>query len=445
MTLRLILVRHGLSSYNLEHRIQGCNDQSSLTSTGDEQAHYVGVALAEVSLTAAYCSPLRRASRTADLLLETQGGNVMAERNSELVEIDLEPWSGRTSAELAVQEPVDYSIWQQRPEELVLQRANGSSYTPLVDLMAQADRFLQKLLQRHPPRIEATVLVVAHNAILRCLVLVLLGRPIGGFRFLRIDNASLSILNLFPHMNGLSVQIECLNSLAHLATIQSSFVSKRGGARLVLVRHGETDWNQQRRFQGQIDIPLNENGRRQAKAAGIFLSGIRFDHAFSSAMTRSRQTAEAILECHPGVKLTLMQELIEISHGLWEGRLEREIAEEWPELLMAWKATPEHVQMPAGETLQDLWKRSVTCWHEIAIGLSASETVLIVAHDAVNKTILCKLLGLSPADIWVVKQGNGGITIIDMPALSGQAIVVSCLNLTSHLGSVFDCTAKGAL
>jgi probable phosphoglycerate mutase len=69
----------------------------------------------------------------------------------------------------------------------------------------------------------------------------------------------------------------------------------------------------------------------------------------------------------------------------------------------------------------------------------------VVAHDAVNKTILCALLGLSPADIWAVKQGNGGVTVIDYPQGAEAGPVVACLNLTHHLGGVLDRTAAGAL
>ena len=68
---------------------------------------------------------------------------------------------------------------------------------------------------------------------------------------------------------------------------------------------------------------------------------------------------------------------------------------------------------------------------------------MVVAHDAVNKTILCALLGLTPADIWAVKQGNGGVTVIDYPNGADQAPVVVCLNQTAHLGGVIDRTAAG--
>jgi probable phosphoglycerate mutase len=137
--------------------------------------------------------------------------------------------------------------------------------------------------------------------------------------------------------------------------------------------------------------------------------------------------------------------LVEIGHGLWEGKLESEIRDGWSELLDTWKQRPETVQMPEGETIQDVWARSVKSWGDIATSLKAEETALVVAHDAVNKTILCDLLGLTPADIWAVKQGNGGVTVVDIPSDSGQPAVVTCLNLTSHFGSVIDRTAAGAL
>jgi probable phosphoglycerate mutase len=286
------------------------------------------------------------------------------------------------------------------------------------------------------------VLVVAHNGILRCLLLSLLGLPAAGFRRLRLDNASISVLNLSGDPAAPEVQVESLNGTAHLGTA----LPPRGeGVRLLLVRHGETDWNRQGRFQGQIDIPLNGNGLAQAHAARRFLSDVSLQRAYTSVMSRPRRTAETILEDHPGVPLTSTRGLVEIGHGLWEGCLEAEIAERWPQLLADWKREPETVQMPEGETIQDVWERSVRTWEVIAGSLAAAETALVVAHDAVNKTILCSLLGLTPADIWAIKQGNGGVTVIDYPRGLAGGPVVSALNLTAHLGGVLDRTAAGAL
>jgi probable phosphoglycerate mutase len=251
------------------------------------------------------------------------------------------------------------------------------------------------------------------------------------------------VFNLSHQDSGsVQVQLESLNSTAHLG---SPLPAKGRGARLLLVRHGETDWNRQGRFQGQIDIPLNANGLAQAEAAGGFLAPVAIHRAYTSSMARPRQTAEAILASHPGVPLTSTTGLVEIGHGLWEGRLESEIGEGWPELLADWKRAPETVQMPEGETIHDVWQRSLRTWQTIAATLEEQETALVVAHDAVNKTILCALLGLTPADIWMIKQGNGGVTVIDYPHGSSGTAVVAAMNLTSHLGGVLDRTAAGAL
>jgi probable phosphoglycerate mutase len=442
--VRLLLVRHGLSSFNLEHRIQGRDDLSSLTEEGVEQARRTGQALRELRLDAAYSSPLSRARDTACALLEAQGGGSRsAVLDDDLQEIDLGPWSGLLRSDLRERDPEGERRWRDRPETLELERSDGRRYRPLPDLMEQASLFVERLLHRHDPSSDATVLVVAHNAILRCVLLQLLGLDASGFRRLRLDNGSISVLNIGSGPEGRrEVQIESLNGISHLGP---PLPPRGSGPRLLLVRHGETDWNRQGRFQGQIDIPLNSNGFAQAAAAEEFLASVPIDRAYTSAMARPRQTAEVILRAHSGVPLTSTTGLLEIGHGLWEGRLESEIAEGWPQLLADWKRAPETVQMPGGETIHDVWLRSVTTWERIAAGLDERETALVVAHDAVNKVILCSLLGLSPGDIWAVKQGNGGVTVIDYPRGTSGPPLVASLNLTHHLGGVIDRTAAGAL
>ena len=436
-----MLVRHGLSSFNLEHRIQGRDDLSNLTEEGQLQARRTGEALAELPLKAVYSSPLQRASATAAALLASHGATLSPLHDDDLLEIELAPWSGRLRSEVRALDPEQERRWREAPETMELRRADGSRFLPVPELLEQAGRFADRLLARHGD--DDTVLVVAHNAILRCLVLHLLGLPASGFLRLRLDNASISVLNVVRGQGGdPAVQLESLNGTSHLgAPLPPAGV----GCRLLLVRHGETDWNREGRFQGQIDIPLNSHGLAQAEAARAFLAPIPLQRAYSSDMARPLRTAEVILASHPGVPLATTRGLREIGHGLWEGRLESEIAAGWPDLLAAWKRSPETVQMPEGETIGEVWDRSLTAWNRIAAGLGPQETALVVAHDAVNKTILCALLGLSPADIWTVKQGNGGVTVVDYPRGTTAPPVVTALNLTTHLGGVIDRTAVGAL
>ena len=172
VSLRLLLVRHGLSSFNVERRIQGRNDLSTLTATGEDQARRMGMALADVPIDAAYSSPLQRAASTTSGILSVRQDGLTPVLDDGLLEIDLEPWSGLTADERAIKDPEGYATWRQRPEALELTRADGTRYQPVSELMVQARAFLKDLIDRHPVTSDDTVLVVGHNAILRCLILV---------------------------------------------------------------------------------------------------------------------------------------------------------------------------------------------------------------------------------------------------------------------------------
>ena len=442
MTLRLIFVRHGLSNFNKEGRIQGRNNLSKLTKEGELQAEAAGKTISSIPIDAIYSSPLQRASETTKIILKNNQRELQATYNDDLIEVDLGSWSGLTKNEIKNLYPEQLAIWEKEPIELSMQREDGTNFQPIKELFSQAERFLKYLFKSYSDS-NKTILLIAHNAILRCLMMKLINEPSKGFRRIKLDNTSISIFNIdFQDWEDRQVQIQCLNNISHL---QPSLPKKGSKKRIILVRHGETDWNKQGRFQGQIDIPLNQNGKDQAKAASEFLKNIFIHKAFSSSLSRPRETAQIILKEHPGIEISLKDNLKEIGHGKWEGKLESEIKSDWPELLKAWKSFPEKVQMPEGENIQEVSTRSITGWIEICNDLKNDETALVVAHDAVNKTILCHLLGLTPSEIWMIKQGNGGITVIDLSEEEGQPDQIACLNITSHLGGIIDSTAAGAL
>ena len=101
--------------------------------------------------------------------------------------------------------------------------------------------------------------------------------------------------------------------------------------------------------------------------------------------------------------------------------------------------------MPEGESIKDVSKRSINAWQNICKNQNKNDITLVVAHDAVNKTLICNILGLSYSQIWTIKQGNGGITVIDIFDDPEKDSVLSALNITTHLGNILDSTASGAL
>ena len=442
MTIKLVLVRHGLSSFNAKGLIQGRTDNSLLTDEGYEQAIKAGKALSKIDFDKIYSSPLVRAAETAKTIQKSfnKKQNITFDKN--LLEVDLGDWAGLKIEEIKNKFPEIYPIWKNDPENLILKRSDDKTYKPIQELFEQAIKFIEEILNIYLNEDDVNILVVGHNAILRCLILLLLGKPKQGFRKIRLENASFSILNISSHQNSFKTQIECLNQTSHL---DRNIPRQIGDSRIFLIRHGETNWNKEGRFQGQIDIPLNENGKDQARKTFEYLKNIPFNKAFSSSMNRPYETAQIILQNKKNLKIKKIDSLVEISHGLWEGKLEAEIREKWPSLLKNWHDKPEEVMMPEGESIKDVSDRSIKAFDKISLSQQDNDLTLLVAHDAVNKTLICNILGINYSNIWMIKQGNGGITVIDLFNDPNKTPIISALNITTHLGGIFDSTASGAL
>ncbi|HEY9598528.1 MAG TPA: histidine phosphatase family protein [Cyanophyceae cyanobacterium] len=449
MATRVIIVRHGQSSYNSLKMIQGRCDESVLTEKGSADAHKVGAALSSLKFDAVYSSPLQRAKKTAEIILPYLQGSPELLAHPKLMEIDLPLWEKLHKQDVKEKFPDEYRCWKERPHEfcMVIPTDEGSKeHFPVLSLHEQAQQFWQDILPRHK---GGTILIVAHNGINRCLLSSAIGVSPSGYHSIQQSNCGINVLN-FAGSWGEPVQLESLNQTSHLGIPLPTLREGNRGLRLLLVRHGETEWNRVSRFQGGIDVPLNDNGRAQAQQASEFLKDVQIDFAVSSPMLRPKETAEIILKQHPNVKLDLQEQFREIDHGLWEGKYESEIKQEYPDLLHQWQIAPETVQMPEGENLQQVWDRAIACWDGIVQSAQLSNTELktglVVAHDAINKVILCHVLGLSPASIWCIKQGNCAVTVVDYPHGLEKAPILEAMNITSHLsGGVLDKTAAGAL
>ena len=448
MATRVIIVRHGQSNYNAQKLIQGRNNESVLTGKGHQDAQTVGNSLSSLPIDAMYCSPLQRAKATAEIIHSRLSSRPNLYVTNQLMEIDLPLWEKQNKLEVAKIFKTEYQSWKERPHEfkMILSTSEEKKeHFPVLSLYQQAKNFWEEIIHQYQGK---TLLFVAHNGINRCLIMSAIGMSPDRYHSIQQSNCCINILN-FSGDWGEPVQLESLNQTSHLGIPIPSTRSNNNHLRFLLVRHGETEWNRESRFQGIRDISLNKNGRKQGQKTADFLKEVPLNFAVSSPMLRPKETAAMILEYHQDIKLELQSQLQEICHGLWEGKLESEIEADFPGLLTKWKDSPETVQMPEGENLQQVWNRAVACWNQMVENYSRSpesKTGIVVAHDAINKVILCYLLGLKLRNFWNIKQGNGGISVIDYPQGIKGAPVLQAINLTSHLGTgILDKTAAGAL
>ncbi len=207
---------------------------------------------------------------------------------------------------------------------------------------------------------------------------------------------------------------------------------------LLLCRHGETPWNREGRYQGHTDIPLAPTGEAQARALGKRLAEVKLDRAVASPLSRARKTAELALGERRASTLTFDDGLKEISHGGWEGKLVSEISASHPELLDQWKNRPT-ASLPAGpnaESLQQVLDRAWAALGRATKGLAADETMLVVAHDAVNRVILCRVLGLPLERVWSFRQAPATLNVLSGATL--ESLQVVRLNDADHVAPLFQ-------
>lgn len=212
--------------------------------------------------------------------------------------------------------------------------------------------------------------------------------------------------------------------------------------RVLLVRHGETPWNAEGRYQGQIDIPLSATGEQQAQLLQQRLLSVPIDRAVASPLQRARATAQIALGERAGL-LSLDAGLGEIAHGTWEGKLASEIDADDPGRFRAWREAPHTVQMPGGESLTQVFERVWPAFARAVEGLRADQTALVVAHDAVNRLILCKLLGLPFAQLWRFRQAPATMNLLEGP--SAERLDIVRLNDCAHHTALFGEAVHRAL
>ncbi len=202
--------------------------------------------------------------------------------------------------------------------------------------------------------------------------------------------------------------------------------------RLILTRHGETDWNAAKRFQGHTDIPLNARGQEQARSLGAALASEKIDLAFASDLQRTQDTAGAVLAHHP-VDLILDPRLREMSFGQWEGLTYDEMCAQDDRVAANWGDFMLTIGPPDGEAIPSFAARIKSFLDEISTKYP-DKTVLIVAHGGVIRMSMCTLLGIPLERHWQFNIRQTSLT--DIETFPEGAI----LNLFND-----DCHLKGDL
>jgi broad specificity phosphatase PhoE len=199
--------------------------------------------------------------------------------------------------------------------------------------------------------------------------------------------------------------------------------------RIILVRHGQTEWNRVERFRGRADVPLNETGLAQAEATGRRIASMWQPVAvYASPLSRAVKTAEAIarsfalpVQVHPG--------LADIDYGLWQGLTPDEARARWPEIVEAWYTAPHTVHIPGGETLADLRTRAMATVNDLAARHSG-QTLGMVGHTVINRIILLGVLGLGNDRFWRIRQDTCAINVFEAEA---DGFTLVSMNDTCHL------------
>ena len=200
--------------------------------------------------------------------------------------------------------------------------------------------------------------------------------------------------------------------------------------RVYLVRHGETDWNIERRCQGFSDTPLNETGRRQAEAIGRHLSSASLVAVYASPLSRARATAAAIAG-HHGVDVRTDPGFRELNQGEFEGLRLAEMMERHGDFLRRWMREPADLRLPGGESLREVQARA---WEalERVVRDHPDGDVAVVAHNLCNAALLCRVINLDLGDFRRLHQDVGGINVVEFGGRWDHPVVLR-LNDTCHL------------
>lgn len=203
--------------------------------------------------------------------------------------------------------------------------------------------------------------------------------------------------------------------------------------RLVVIRHGRTEWNRVERFRGRADIELDEIGVRQAEAAAERLSTWPIKAVYTSPLKRAFTTA-SVLAKRLGLEPAVLPEIIDIDYGDWQGLTPEDVSTRNHRLFSAWLTSPNLVKFPNGESLEEVRERAALAIDRI-IAKHTDGTVAVVSHKVVCQIIILHLLGIDNSCFWQIAQDVCAINLFEIRDGVPSALL---LNDTCHLKKILE-------
>lgn len=368
---RVILVRHGESTYNALGLYQGSSDESVLTEKGRSAARQTGAFLNGLSFDVIYTSSLKRAQETASEMLAVMAPAVDEKKIhvvKALRETDMPEWEGLPFQFVREQFATDYRCWKQRPHEFQMeipqQRGQGNGFSdisqqtssplyfyPALELYDRVQQFWQEVLPRH---VGQTLLLVTHGGTNRALIGTAIGLKPDRYHTIEQSNCGISVLN-FPAGASEPAQLEALNLATHVGENLPRLKEGGQGLRLLLMPSGVTT-------------------PKQTQKLAQLLKELTINFSITGGFDNSQATAAQILQYHPEtVQLQVLQE-------------------DFPEA----------------------WQQAIDARSPVTNSANSNPLVtgLVIARDAIIKRFLGQVFGMNSDQFWQLQLHEGAISCI---------------------------------
>lgn len=198
--------------------------------------------------------------------------------------------------------------------------------------------------------------------------------------------------------------------------------------KLYIVRHGQTDWNNIKRFQGVSDIPLNEDGLAQAQRLAERMRDVHLDAAYASPLIRTHQTAGAVLEGR-NIELQIEPSLIELNGGVWEGQLFSDLEAQEPDKWVLFRNEPSKLAFEQGDTVTERVAETADLLQRL-YEKHPQDDVLLATHGFATRMLCSAFMDIHIDKTNMIRFGNCSLTIFEQ---QGNKKDVYCINDCAHI------------